>query len=186
MKKILLAIAPVAFLSLSSCSKDKIPEPVNEEEVITTLTMTFTPQTGESNVVWRWRDTDGDGGSVPEITSPALATNTNYELSITLLNETESPAENVTEEIEEEDDEHQFFLEKSNGLNATFTYDDKDDDGNPVGLSWEFNAASASTGTLKITLRHKPNKTAADVASGDITNAGGETDIEVTFNATIQ
>jgi hypothetical protein len=35
-------------------------------------------------------------------------------------------------------------------------------------------------------LRHEPNKDALNVASGEITNAGGETDIEVSFPVTIK
>jgi len=42
-------------------------------------------------------------------------------------------------------------------------------------------ATDPGEGGLRITLRHEPNKTAAGVQNGDITNAGGETDIEVTF-----
>ena len=42
------------------------------------------------------------------------------------------------------------------------------------------------SGTITVTLRHEPNKDAAGVSSGDIANAGGETDIEVTFNVEIQ
>ena len=35
--------------------------------------------------------------------------------------------------------------------------------------------------TMTVILRHEPNKAGAGVSDGDITNAGGETDIEVTF-----
>ena len=45
---------------------------------------------------------------------------------------------------------------------------------------------AASVGTLKVTLRHEPNKSAAGVVGGDITNAGGETDIEVEFPIVIE
>ena len=37
-----------------------------------------------------------------------------------------------------------------------------------------------------MTLRHEPAKDASGVAAGDITNAGGETDIEVTFDVTVE
>ena len=37
-----------------------------------------------------------------------------------------------------------------------------------------------------ITLRHEPAKTATGVSGGDITNAGGETDIEVVFDVTVE
>jgi hypothetical protein len=37
-----------------------------------------------------------------------------------------------------------------------------------------------------VTLRHEPDKGAAGVSGGDITNAGGDTDIEVTFPVVIE
>jgi hypothetical protein len=47
-------------------------------------------------------------------------------------------------------------------------------------------SGAASTGTLGVILRHQLDKNAAGVADGDITNAGGDTDIEVVFPVTIQ
>ena len=44
----------------------------------------------------------------------------------------------------------------------------------------------AGTGTLSIILRHEPAKDASGVSDGQIANAGGETDIEVSFNITIE
>ena len=37
-----------------------------------------------------------------------------------------------------------------------------------------------------IILRHEPDKAAADVNTGDITNADGSTDVQVTFNIVIE
>jgi hypothetical protein len=93
--------------------------------------------------------------------------------------------EEVEEEIEEEDDEHQFFFSTTGGLNATVAYDDTDGT-NPVGLKTKVTTAEASQGTLRVTLRHEPNKSAEGVSAGNITNAGGETDIEVEFDVTVE
>ena len=41
-------------------------------------------------------------------------------------------------------------------------------------------------GSITVILKHKPMKTAANVSNGDISNAGGETDIEVTFPIDVQ
>ena len=55
-------------------------------------------------------------------------------------------------------------------------------DGNPIGVDITFNSGVASTNnTLVVVLRHEPSKTASGVSDGDITNAGGATDAEVTF-----
>ncbi|MBK7753909.1 MAG: hypothetical protein IPI41_15275 [Flavobacteriales bacterium] len=85
----------------------------------------------------------------------------------------------------EEGVDHQFFFQPA-GANITFAYSDADANGNPIGLQTTMASGTASVGSLKVTLRHEPDKTAAGVASGDITNAAGETDIEVTFPVVIE
>ena len=70
--------------------------------------------------------------------------------------------------------------------NVTTAYTDMDDDGNPLGVSFTLTTGDASTGNLTIVLRHLLDKNAAGVSDGDITNAGGDTDIEVTFPVVIQ
>ena len=61
-----------------------------------------------------------------------------------------------------------------------------DTQGNPIGLQIILSTGVASSGSLTVTLRHEPNKSAEGVSDGDITNAGGETDITTTFNVSIQ
>ncbi|WP_291723915.1 hypothetical protein [Bernardetia sp.] len=179
-----LALLFASLFVFSSCEKDD-PEIANEEELITTLTYTLTPVNGGDAVILSFKDLDGDGGNAPIITtSSALRANTTYNGTLDLLNEAESPAENITEEIAEEDDEHQFFFQ-ANGANITVEYTDTDGT-NPVGLETRVTTGEASSGTLTVILRHEPAKDAAGVANGDITNAGGETDIEVSFNVTVE
>ncbi|KAA5821968.1 type 1 periplasmic binding fold superfamily protein [Algibacter amylolyticus] len=183
-----LSLLFISALVFTACSNDDDnPEPVNEEEVITTLTATLVPTTDGSTITLQTRDSDGDGPTAPVVTvSGALAANTTYNGTLSLLNETESPAESINVEIEEEDDEHQFFYQVTNSL-ATFTYEDFDEDSNPVGLAFTLTtSATPGTGTLTITLRHEPNKSASGVSDGDITNAGGETDIQAVFNISVE
>ena len=146
-------------LIFASCSDDddNAPDPVNEEEVITTLTVTL--DSGSDTVVMQYQDLDGDGPDAATVNvSGSLNANTTYDGSIVLLNETESPAENVTEEIEEEDDEHQFFYTVGSGLDVATDYANFDGDGNPLGTLFVLNVGSASSGGLTFTLRHEPNK----------------------------
>lgn len=178
-----LALLAAVSMLFQSCSKDD-PEEPNEQEVITTLTMVLSD--GATTKTFQFRDEDGDGGMIPDISADALDANTTYNYTVTLLNETESPAENVTTEIQEEDDEHQFFFLIEGTLNVTHTYGDTDDDGNPIGLSGTVVTGAASAGEFTVVLRHEPDKNAANVSDGDIANAGGETDIEVDFSVTIQ
>lgn len=182
---------PFLFMALlvlvASCSDDddNTPEEINEEEVITTLTITLTSP-GNPDIVIQSRDLDGDGPNAPMITGGTLAANTTYTGSIVALNELETPAEDITEEVAEEDDEHQFFFQSISGANITTTYLDFDGDGNPLGINFTLATGDASMGTLRVTLRHLLDKFATGVSGGDITNAGGDTDIEVDYPITIQ
>lgn len=179
-----LTLLFVLGLLFASCGKDD-PEIPNEEEVITTLRYTLSPSGGGADVVLSFVDLDGDGGDDPVITGGTLSANTTYSGSLTLLNETESPAGDITEEIEEEDAEHQFFFD-TNIAGLTVSYSDTDGDGNPVGLSSSLMTGASGSGTITVTLRHEPDKSASGVSGGDISNAGGETDIEVSFPVTVQ
>jgi hypothetical protein len=174
-----------AFFVLS-CDPDD-PDPVNEEEVITRITYTLTPVGGGNTVVLTFNDADGDGGAAPVITGGNLALGKTYAGSISLLNEAVNPDVNVTAEVEEEGEDHQFFFSVSSGLDGAFelAYTDADTKGNPIGLTTELKTVKTGTGTFRITLRHLPNKTASGVKNGDITNAGGETDVEVDFPVTV-
>jgi hypothetical protein len=180
MKNYLVAFA---LLFLVACEKDD-PEIENEEELITTMTYRLTASDG-SSVEGKFQDLDGDGGNVPTISSINLKPNTTYSGSITLLNESVSPVENITVEVEEEGDEHQFFFEITQA-NLTVSYDDTDANNRPVGLKTKVVTGAASSGKLSITLKHEPNKSAMGVADGSIANAGGETDINVVFDVIIQ
>jgi hypothetical protein len=173
------------FISCSDDDSNAIP--VNEEEVITTVTATFIPQGGGDTVTLTSRDLDGDGPNAPvvSVSGPFISGKT-YNSSVAFLNELTNPAQNITEEIEEEGDEHQIFYIETGGSLGTFTYTDTDVNGKPVGLNVSFNAsATAASGQLRIVLVHEPNKDATDVAQGIITNAGGAADAEVAFNVLV-
>ena len=185
MKKVkFLTISIFAIALFASCSDDDVPEVINGEEVITTLRVTLIDYDvigPPRQVVMQYQDLDGDGPDAGTVTvSGPLRANTSYDGSIVLLNETEDPAENVTEEIEEEDLDHQFFYTVGSGLDVTTAYTSFDSAGNELGLTFLLNTAGASSGGLTFTLRHEPNKPNTGLA-----DAGGETDIEVTFNVAV-
>ncbi len=180
----LFVLITASLLCLSSCDDDD-PVIPNDEELITTLTYTLSPTNGGADVVLSFSDLDGDGGNPPIITGGTLANNTTYTGTLALSNESESPAEDITAEIRAESEDHQFFFSDA-GTNITIEYADEDPAGNPVGLITDVSTGDADVDVLTITLRHLPEKTASGVAAGDITNAGGETDIEVTFQVIVQ
>ncbi|WP_420573868.1 type 1 periplasmic binding fold superfamily protein [Kordia sp.] len=179
---ILTAIAITGTLFTGCSSDDDAPAPVNEEEVITTLAVTLTPAAGGATVTLRSRDLDGDGPDAPVITVTGnLVASTTYNGSVILLNETETPAENITTEVEEEDDEHQFFFTTGGNLNVTTANFNLDGNGNILGTTFDVTTGAASAGSYTITLRHEPTKPNTGLA-----DAGGETDISATFQVTVQ
>ncbi|MGB0390469.1 MAG: type 1 periplasmic binding fold superfamily protein [Salibacteraceae bacterium] len=185
--KSLLLICAISIILPFSCKKDEPSDPVipNEEELITTLNYTLTPISGSNPVVLSFKDLDGDGGNAPIISNGILDTNTSYIGTIELLNELENPVENITEEVEEESKDHQFFYQ-STLSQLVISYTDSDENSNPIGITTQLITKGASSGNITITLKHEPDKSASGVSSGDITNAGGETDIEVTFKVDVQ
>jgi hypothetical protein len=179
--KMIHKVLPILALALYSCEPVDPTNP-NEEELITTFTVDLVGST--SSATLSYVDMDGDGGSAPVISVDSLESNTVYTGTLTLLNEIETPAEDITAEVFDEADEHQFFFSSTG--ESIFTYNDQDSDGNPVGLAFELTTGSIGSEDYTITLRHEPVKTAAGVSDGDITNAGGETDIEVVFEIVIK
>lgn len=174
---------PIVIITLNACHKD--PHIHNEEELITSVIYNLTPVGGGNEIVMTFKDPDGDGGIPPTITGGILAQNTSYNARITLLNESVSPVIDITDEVENEGTSHQFFFTTTiPGL--TINYADLDKNGKPLGILSTINTTSGGQGFIKIVLRHNPDKNASGVALGVITNAGGETDIEVSFPVSVQ
>lgn len=175
----------VGLTLMASCEKED-PIIPNEEELITTLIYTLVSQSSGDTVELKYQDLDGPGGDSAIVTGGTLQASETYTGTVLVLNEQELPPEDITEEVKEEDEEHQFFFLTDGMLNATIMYSDSDANGNPVGVETTLTAGSVSNGELTIILRHEPDKNASGVSDGDITNAGGETDIEVTFDVDVQ
>ena len=179
----LLAILFISVFTFTACSDDDDDDNDHdhdsEEELITTVKYTLT--NGSDVVTLKFSDPDGDGAIEPVYeVSGDLTANSTYTGMIELLNETESPAEDITEEVKEEADEHEFFYTSDvSGLSITKT--DTDDNGNPLGVETSLTTVGAGSGTLTIVLKHEPKKP----NDGSSSSAGGSTDVEITFDVTI-
>jgi len=185
MNKPLFLIAITLLVAFISACRDKDIDIPNEEELITTVDIRLIPVGGGEDAVLRFRDPDGDGGLPPQITADPLSPATTYDISITLLNEAADPVVDITPEVEAEGADHQFFF-SFEGVAVAYTYADQDENGFPVGLQGRLETMGTGQGMLTLVLRHLPVKDAAGVADGDLTNAGGETDIEISLPITIQ
>lgn len=176
----LIALLFISSLTITSCKDDHDDhDHDHEEELITTVTYTLT--NGNNTVTLVWEDLDGDTGNDPTITNGTLMANTTYTGVIKLENKTESPAENITDEVKAEDDEHEFFYTSSvSGL--AITKKDQDGNGNPLGIETSVTTGAAGSGTLTIVLKHEPTKP----NNGSAASAGGSTDLEVSFSVQVQ
>ena len=174
------AIAILAVL-FSSCLKEALEEE-NEEEVITTLKLTFVPEGGGTNLVYAFDDPDGPGGVLPTQDSIILAPNKNYNVTLQLLNRTLTPPEDITEEVAAEPEAHRFFYIVGAGSNIAVSGLDNDPDGVPLGITstWTTTTAAA-TGTVKIVLRHYPGNPPDKAATDPVNSPKSSTDVEIDF-----
>ena len=195
-----LAVAVFASAALTfACADDDEPAPIGpvepgephgpgEEELVTTLTITLTPTGGGTPVTASFRDLDGEGGDDPVVEVLTVSADTDYDGSVQVLNETETPAEDITEEVEEEAEAHQFFYNTLGGFaSASVTITDKESDyvsntgaDHPVGIEFTLSVpANAQDGQLRVRLSHY------DDAPKDGTSLSDETDIDVTFDVEV-
>lgn len=170
-------------ITLAACKKEdpvpNPPAPENEEELITTFKITFTDPNGVNpTVTAMFRDIDGPGGNNPTVFDTIrLKPNASYHAAIQFLNESVSPAEDLTSEIQEEATDHLICFNIS-GANATVVRTDSDGT-YEIGLASTWSTGAISTGTSMITLRHQPG---IKNGSCDV----GESDIELTFVTEIE
>jgi len=183
-KQITYVLASVLLFGavLTGCKKDdKAPE--NEEELITTVKLTFVEVGNTSNTTtFTFKDIDGPGGAAPTQNEQInLAPNKQYNCTIAVTDDSKTPAADITAEIIAEANDHQFYYTPS-GVNITVSGLNNDPLGRPLGVTsvWTTGAAGAA-GTVKVTLKHKPGTK----GSSDPVTVG-ETDIEINFAARVQ
>ena len=170
-----------AAIFMKSCKKETIDP--NEGELITTvrLKLTNTFSSSINPLVYEFKDLDGEGGAAPvKFDDIVLQKNIPYICEVTVLNESVSPADDITAEILAEADDHQLYFTPSTS-NLSVSIIDKDTKNLPLGLSTSWTTTAAAIGTLNVTLKHKPGvKAANDPVSK------GETDVSLDFQLTIK
>lgn len=211
--KISKRMASVFILTLivlfAACKKDKKttpppttpPPPANTEEVITTMKLYLTDSATNAVSVFGFQDADGDGGNAGIFLGTnqsdsvfTLGANKTYFMEVILLDVTKSPADTISNEVEEEGKDHMIFFNSSDPSGTPFstvllgstikvTYTDLDA-GTPargIGLNTRLRTY-ASTGSAKnpftVTLKHQPG-----VKDG--TFAPGESDVEIGFKVMV-
>ena len=215
--RLLAGTALLAALGLAGCNKDEeVVAPSVANEAITTMTLTVVNAANASDTQTATWEQLLDAQGNPVASGPNysqanlnLKANTTYNVTVGLLDKTQTPTFDVGAEIKERANIHSFFfqplptsqalvipaptgsdtyplpiptpLPSGNPLNLTVTRTDTDTNNPPlpVGLTDRFVTGAASNGYLRVVLRHQPN-------AKDGTFAPGSTDFDAGFKVAIQ
>ena len=215
--RLLTGGALLATLGLAGCNKnEEVVSPSVANEAITTMTLTVTNAASASDTQTATWEQLLDAQGNPVSTGPnysqanlTLKPNTTYNVTVGLLDKSQTPTFNVGAEILERANIHSFFFQPlpttqalvipaptgsdtyplpiptpvptGSPLNLTVTRIDTDTNNPalPVGLADRFVTGAASSGYLRVVLRHQPN-----VKDG--TYAPGSTDFDAGFKVAIQ
>lgn len=182
----LLALS--ALLLLNSCNRDEqTVAPTDDNEAITTATLTLTNKAAPTQVITATIDNLNGTADFSKATL-TLKANTTYTGQITLLDKTKTPVVVATDEIREKANEHLFVytFTPATGSSATLGVTLTDKDTNPapgpypIGLATELKTGTATgSGSLRVVLRHQPN-----VKNG--TQTPGSSDLDTQFPVVVQ
>lgn len=190
-----------SLLLLPGCDNND-PQKEDVPELITRVTLTFVPDSGDP-VIAVAIDPDNEGVQSIKSDGPiVLSKSTTYHLLIHLANglaEPTDPAWDVTKEVEEEGDEHMFFFgwtgnafsnpsgngnidTRNDPLNYTGGSDANDKNGLPLGITTKWTTTDVATsGSFRLLLKHQP-----ELKSSSSTSNDGETDLDVSFELSVQ
>ncbi len=177
MKKLLFAT--MLLLGLLGCASDddNYHLPDNETEEITRVVLRVSQ--GTDTVDYTFNSalaTDADQIN--------LKPNQTYQVEVQFWNDDEDPAENVTNEVADESDEHLLCFDVLDNTNVSITIDDKDENGLPIGLKSTWATGSASNGGIELVLKHQPDL--KNTFNGQVNCSVGETDVDVPFPVKIE
>ena len=186
-----LSLLALGLTVLPACDSDDPgdgPDP-GDQELITNVVVTLTPVGGGDPIDLEAVDDNGDGVGVVYQPSQPLAAGTTYNGTIRLLDERNDV--NITNEIEDEADEHLFAYSSSvSGVTVTLTDSESDyldaDQGledYAVGLRFRVDvvATASGTGTFGVTLYHFD-----DEPKTSSTDTSDDTDVELAFPISVQ
>ncbi len=190
-----VTFAAILGVTLSACdSNEPDGDGAGEEEVITLVTLTLTPQGGGAAM-----DVDAvfdEAGVLQSVETIMLTAGTTYDVSVDLLNTLETPAESITEEIrDEEPHAHQFFYTAEGAVsdNIAITNLDTDPNGDQLGLTFDIavTGGAGESGQFRLKLRHYeddadlPEDKRNDTASASEVPGIVENDVNFTFPVSI-
>jgi hypothetical protein len=187
------------FILIFACSKDEDPEPANEEEVITLVTLEVTKVGSSETIKYDFEveghdhddneeeDDDDHDDHDGEHTEIELEANSSYNVSMLIYNDTDpNNIENITLEIIEEKDVHQIFYAITDELSgfsiASASDDTVDSNGNSLNIKTTWKTTGETSGDVVGYLIHEP----AQKTGNTRTDFGGATDFEIEFEVHVE
>ncbi|REG79461.1 hypothetical protein C8N25_1319 [Algoriphagus antarcticus] len=195
-RKIFLYAILFAAFTFTACESDD-PEPENDGEVITDVILNFQELDASGNpvgAVSSFSASDPQGievGATPTIETVELTKGKTYQLNIEVRNSIEN--EDITEEILEEADEHQFYFLGTAFVGSpilTYQYDDLS--GELIGVQGILTVQQNpgfNNANMQIILRHDLDKNypgASNPNFQEYAMAGGESDLDITFPVVVE
>lgn len=176
---IFAALVSAIVLTNTGCKKDTDTDN-NEVELITTVKLAFTPVAGGTSTTFMYKDTDGAGGNAATIDSIKLEKDKEYNVLLTLADDSKTPSEDITGEVQAEKEDHIFIYSPTpTALFHHINLLDVDANNKPVGLSTEWHCENAAgTGNVRIRLKHNADKNTPETT--------GNTDLDILFPVKIQ
>jgi hypothetical protein len=194
LRKLPIYLFAALAMGFASCESND-PEEENDGEVITDVILKFQEVDASNNPVgasFSFKASDPQGievGSTPTIETITLTKGKKYIMNIEVKNSIEN--EDITKEILEEADEHQFFFLGTGFTSNILSIAYADANSKLIGLRTLL-TVSSSPGTnntqMRVVLRHDLDKNFPGATNPNFANfvqAGGETDLDITFPVVI-
>lgn len=175
---LLVIIATV--LTFSSCKKDPSPTPEPEQEEFDGARIQFIKLNAGGSETTDTLTVNFNASGTPS-NDIILNNGLSYRMLITLLLRNESQNQDVIDE----GTIHKFFFNPTVPHILDYVYNDADANGSGIGLDGKMTVVGTGNLQLKVVLRHgldKTNPGAQEWDSQDYHAAGGEDDLNITFN----
>jgi len=180
-------IALCLFVLLFACSKDD-PDPINENEAFSRVTLEVTKEGSSNPTTYTFQVEEYDHDDQDQVDHQGehikidLEANATYSVSISFFN----ISDNITSEIIEEKDEHQFFYDITDELNGfsivSAANDTEDSNGNPLFLKTIWTTTGETSGVVVGYLIHEPTSKTGSTRN----DIGGATDIQIEFEVHVK
>jgi len=185
MKKFAIIFGLTTLITISACKKqdDHDDDHDDENELITSVKLHFIDPATNDTLNFAWRQPAGPATAI-SVDTIKLVPGKTYIGLVEFWDESENPAENITEEIQSSPNEHRVvYTSSTQRIQTNIT--DVDTNIPPIELGLKFNAITTTTGAdigiFQVVLRHY---TSSSPKTGGLQN--GTADADVNFPIVIK